>query len=100
MSVWLTAARVAAGLNVVLLVALSYVWATNYRRHGATHTLGLLVFGVVLLVENALWVGLYTLVPDFYGWFTVTSGLVQAGVTMLCGLELVALLFLARVTLT
>lgn len=98
MSLWLDAARVAAGANVVLLVALGRIWLRNYRRHGADHTLGLLVFAAFLLLENLLWLYLYVLRGDFVGWFDATSGGVQASVTMLCALELVALLVLARIT--
>ena len=99
MGVWLDLARAAAAANVVLLVALGSVWLRNYRRHGAQHTLGLLVFAAFLLVENALWLYFYVFHAAFVGWF-VNSGLdVRVGVTFLCGFELVALLFLARITL-
>lgn len=98
MSLWLDAARAAAGLNVVLLGALGFVWLRNYRAHGARHTLGLLVFAAFLLVENLLWLFLYVVHPGFVGWFVHATWDVQAGVTMLCGLELVALGFLARIT--
>jgi len=99
MSLWLDAARIAAGLNVVVLAALGAVWFRNYRQHGAAHTLGLLVFAAFLLLENLLWLYLYVLRDDFVGWFVATGPDVQAGITMLCGLELVALAFLARITL-
>jgi len=99
MTVWGTVATVAAGLNLLLLAVLTAVWARNYRQHGAAHTLGLVVFGAFLVLENAVWVVLYTLVPDFYGWMDVTTPEVQMGVAALCGLELVAVLFLARITL-
>jgi hypothetical protein len=98
MSLWLDAARVAAGANVLLLVVLGWVWLGNYRRHGAAHTLGLLVFAGFLLLENLLWLYLYLPGGDLAGWFAVTGAGVQASVTMLCGLELVALLLLARIT--
>lgn len=98
MSAWLDLARVAAGVNVLLLVALGAVWFRNYRRHGAAHTLGLVVFAAFLLVENLLWLYLYVLRSDFVGWYAETSADVQMGMAMLCGLELVALAFLARVT--
>jgi hypothetical protein len=99
MAVWLDVARVAAGANVVLLLALGTVWFRNYRDHGASHTLALLVFAAFLLVENALWIGLYVFHPTFVRWFLATTVDVQVGMTLLCGLELVALAFLTNVTL-
>ncbi|WP_313696193.1 hypothetical protein [Halorarum halobium] len=99
MTIWLEAARVAAGVNTLLLLALGTVWLRNYRRHGAEHTLGLLVVAGFLLVENLLWLYFYLAHPAFIGWFVASGADVQAGVTMLCGLELVALAFLARLTL-
>lgn len=98
MSLWLEVARVAAAVNAVLLLALGSVWLRGYRDHGASHTLGLVVFAAFLLVENALWLGLYLLHDGFVGWFENTTPDVQAGMAMLCGLELVALLVLARIT--
>jgi hypothetical protein len=98
MSIWLDLARVTAAANLALLAVLGGVWLRNYRAHGASHTLGLLVFAAFLLVENALWLYLYVLHPDFVGWFSAAGGDVQVGVTMLCGLELLALLVLVRIT--
>lgn len=98
MNVWLEAARVAAGVNLLLLVALGSVWLRNYRQHGARHTLGMLVFAAFLVVENALWLYFYALHPSFIGWFVNANAEVQVGMTLLCGLELVALAFLARIT--
>jgi hypothetical protein len=98
MTLWLDAARAAAGANVLVLLALESIWLRGYRRHGARHTLGPLVVAAFLLVENALWLYLYVLHPGFVGWFVATGPDVQAGVTMLCGLELVALIVLARIT--
>lgn len=98
MSRWLDVARVAAGVNVVFLLGLGSVWLRNYRRHGASHTLGLLVFAGFLLVENLLWVGLYVFHDGFVGWFLATTTDVQIGMALLCGLELLALAFLVRIT--
>lgn len=98
MSLWLDLARVAAGVNVVLLLALGSVWLRNYRRHGASHTLGLLVVGGFLLVENGLWLYFYVLHDGYVGWFAGTSPDVQVGMVLLCGLETVALAALVRLT--
>ena len=98
MGLWLDLALAAAAANVLLLVALGSVWLGGYRRHGASHTLGLLVFAAFLLVENVLWLYFYALHPAFIGWFVNATTDVQVGLTLLCGLELVALLFLARIT--
>ncbi|WP_255151200.1 hypothetical protein [Halorarius halobius] len=98
MSLWLDAARVAAAVNVLLLLGLGWVWLQGYRRHGAQHTLAMLVVAAFLLVENALWLYFYLVHPAFIGWFTETTVEVQAGMTLLCGLELVALAFLAYIT--
>lgn len=98
MTVWLDVARATAGVNVLLLLALGSVWLRNYRQHGARHTLGLLVVGAFLLVENALWLYFYLVHPAFIGWFVGADADVQVGMAMLCGLELAALAFLARIT--
>lgn len=98
MAFWLNVALVAAALNAGLVIVLGSVWLRNYRRHGASHTLGLIVVAAFLLVENALWLYFYLLHPAFRGWFTATTGDVQIGMTLLCGLELIALLALARIT--
>ncbi|QLG64228.1 hypothetical protein [Halorarum salinum] len=99
MTVLLDVARAAAGVNVLLLLVMGWVWLGNYRRHGASHTLGFLVVGAFLLVENVLWLYFYLAHPAFVGWFVDAGTDVQAGMTMLCGLELVALVVLARITL-
>mgnify|MGYP006287125375 CR=1 FL=1 len=60
MSLLLDVARVAAGANVVMLLALGYIWASNYRRIRSKQTLGALVFTTLLLAENALALYYYT----------------------------------------
>ena len=98
MSVWLTVALFAAGLNVLLLSILGWIWLGNYRLHGASHTLGLLVFAAVLFVQNLLWLYFYGLHPSFINWFLNTGTDVQLGLMALCGLETIALLVLFRIT--
>ena len=98
MSLWLDAALAAAGLNLALLAVLTWVWTGNYRRHGARHPLGLLVFGGFLFVENALWLYFYGIHSGFVGWYVNSGVEIQAGLLALCGLETVALVVLARLT--
>lgn len=98
MSVWLSLGLVAAGVNLALLSVLTAVWGQNYRQHRARHTLGLLVFAGFLVVQNALWLYFYGLHPDFIGWYVNAGADVQIGVTGLCGLEMVALGALFRIT--
>jgi hypothetical protein len=98
MSVLLQIARGAAVLNILLLGILSYVWGGNYRRHGASHTLGLLTFAAFLVVQNVLWLYLYVGNDTFVDWFLLSGPDIQWGVTGLCGLQTVALLFLTRIT--
>ncbi|MFB6188685.1 MAG: hypothetical protein ABEI57_02265 [Halapricum sp.] len=99
MSVWMTVAEAAAVVNLLLLGALGSVWFRNYRRHGASHTLAYLVFAVFLFVENALWLYLYVFNDAFSGWYSVTTSTIQLSMALLCGLETVALIAVARITL-
>jgi hypothetical protein len=99
MTLWLDLARIAATGNLVLLGILGWVWSKNYRQHQAQHTLGLLVFAAFLVIQNFLWLYYYVVHPGFIGWFVAASPDLQIGITLLCGLELAALLFLTRLTL-
>lgn len=66
MSLWMYSATAFAGLNVLLLLVLTYVWGTNYRRFRTAMTLGFVCFGVVLLVENLLAVYFFVGMVEFY----------------------------------
>ncbi len=61
MSLTLDAARIAAALNVVLLLGLIGIWVRNYREIRSPMTLGSVVFAVLLLAENGLALYYYTL---------------------------------------
>jgi hypothetical protein len=52
MSLVLDAARVAAALNILLLLGLIAVWVRTYREIRAPLTLGSIVFATFLLAEN------------------------------------------------
>lgn len=98
MSTALTIARVATGVNALLLLALLYAWAQSYREVRASHTLGLLVFGGLLFLQNALAFYLYNFHPVFRTWLDTAAALPQSGMMALSVLELLALGFLVRVT--
>jgi len=53
MSVWL-GLGLAARVDLILLVLVDSVWVRNYRQHGASRTLRLLVFGAFLAAQNAV----------------------------------------------
>ena len=95
MGTWITVAAVLAGVNVCLLVALTAVWARNYREFRTGMVAGLVAFGAVMLLENA--VALYF----FFSMRMLYSGDpgVQQAVAVLRGLEALALVFLTYVTM-
>jgi hypothetical protein len=93
MGVWGDAAQLAAGINIVVLLALCTVWARNYRQFRSKHALGLLVFGVLMLAENGL--GLYFLTIDP---MLMMEGIKQQAQTTLRLLMTAAFMFLAWIT--
>lgn len=54
MSGLMATASVVAGLNILLLLVLTGIWLRNYRTFRTALVLGLSIFGLVLLLENAL----------------------------------------------
>lgn len=100
MSIWVDVARVSAGANIVLLGVLGYVWGRNYLQFRTKHTLGLLVFSIFLLAENALALFMYVLDPTLSGWFsTQVPVIVWRLMLLLHVFETVGLAFLTWVTL-
>ncbi len=98
MSILLDLARGAAAVNILILLSLVYVWGTGYRQHGASHTLGLLVFAAFLVFQNLLWILLYGFDSGFIDWFLRSDFDRQLAITGLCGVQTIALIFIARVT--
>ena len=98
MTVWADVSRAAMGVNVVLLLGLCAVWARNYRRFGSKHTLGLLLFGLLLLGENALGLYYFVMHARLAGWFGGLPGLSATAMMVLVVLETVAIAFLVWVT--
>ncbi len=90
-----TIATAFSGGNLVLLGILSYVWLQNYRRFRTPLVLGLLVFSVVLMLENLVAVLFFFTEEMLYGYELV----VHRVMLVLRGLQFVALLALVYVTL-
>ena len=70
MSLWFDVVRVAAGLNVLLLAVLAYVWGRNYLDIRSKHSLGLLIFAVFLLLENLFGLYIFMVDPLLSSWFS------------------------------
>jgi hypothetical protein len=89
----LDVARAAAAVNVVLLLALGYVWANNYRQIRSQQTLGTLLFALLLLAENGM---------ALYYYFSAVSLPLPAiqAMMVLNLLETAAIAFLTYVTYT
>lgn len=100
MTLWVDAARVATALNVLMLAVLAVVWGRNWLRLRSKHTLGLLTFGLLLLVENALSFYYYMVDPALVGWFSTSVPAVAWRVMLAVHVvETVAIAFLVWVTL-
>lgn len=96
MAVWLNATAVLAGVNVVLLLALLSVWFKNYRKFGTMLVLGLIAFGVVMLIENLMAIYFFAFSMKMLFSMDIT---VQKAVMVLRSLQFVALVFLTWVTM-
>lgn len=51
---WVTTAIALAGVNIVLLGTVGFVWISNYREFRTPLLLGLVGFAAVMLVENVM----------------------------------------------
>lgn len=84
-----------AGLNVLLLAALTTVWVRNYRTFRTPTVAGLAAFGGVLLIENVAAIYFYLSTRMLYS----GDPLATRAVLALRALELVAVAFLTYVTM-
>jgi phosphoglycerol transferase MdoB-like AlkP superfamily enzyme len=99
MSLWVDIARIATGLNLVLLLGLAYIWGRNFAELRTKHPLGLLVFSLFLLAENAFALYYYLLDPTLSVWFnTQVPVIAWRAMMVLHVLETAGLLFLTWVT--
>lgn len=94
----MTALAIATGfaaLSLVLLVVLTAIWVRNYREFRTPLILGLVVFALVLLLENATAIYFFFSMRMLYA----ADPTVQTSVAVLRGLQFVALCFLTWATL-
>lgn len=99
MSLWFDVARVAHALNVLLLLGLGYVWVRNYLEFRSKHTLGLLLFSVFLLAENAFALYIYFVDGTLSVWFaSEVPDIAWQAMMVLPALEALGLGFLLWVT--
>ena len=98
MALWFDVTRLATGLNLLLLGALSYVWLRNYLRLRAHFASGLLVFGVLLLLQNGFAAYIYVVDPTTSGWFATIPARYNLAIMVLTVLQTAALLALAWIT--
>lgn len=83
-------------LSIVLLGVLAGVWIREYREVGSPLVLGLLMFILVLLVENSVALYFYFATMET---LYVDDPAVRTLVAVMRALQLVALVFLAYVSL-
>jgi hypothetical protein len=100
MSIWFDVARVTAGLNILLLAVLLSVWGRNYLDLRSKHALGLMVFAVLLLLENLVALYIYLLDPTLSVWFSsAVPPIAWRGMMSLHVLETVGVGFLVWITM-
>ena len=93
--------QVFAVLNILLLAGLLYIWGSNWWRLRSKHTLGLALFCVFLLAENAAAAYLFILDPTLNDWITNSDAVPRPAQITLAGLRLMefgGLAFLSWVT--
>ncbi|MWV65620.1 hypothetical protein GRS48_12435 [Halorubrum sp. JWXQ-INN 858] len=96
---WIDVARISVAMNLVMLLALTWIWARNYRSFRSKHALGLAVFGTVLLAQNALSLYFYLYHPVLAAWFaTDMPPLAWRANIVVHAFQTVALAFLLWVT--
>jgi hypothetical protein len=87
-------------LNVLLLAVLLFVWGRNYLDLRSKHALGLLVFAVLLLLENAVALYIYLLDPTLSVWFSsAVPAIAWRGMMSLHVLETAGIAFLVWITM-
>lgn len=73
MAVLIDVMHVFTVLNLLLLISLGYVWGRNFLQFRSKHTLGLLVFAVLLGLENALGIYFFVFDPVLSTWINAAK---------------------------
>lgn len=55
-----------AGLNTILLAGLLYLYSRIFRKSRALYTVGLIIFALALLLQNAMTVFAYLTMAPFF----------------------------------
>lgn len=100
-SLLVTVVRVLAVVNIVLLLGLGYVWGRNWLELHSKHSLGMLLFALFLLGENALAAYFFIVHPTLSGWIAnpeLVPGVAQGAMLFLRAFEFAGLVFLSWVT--
>lgn len=93
--------RVLTVLNMLVLLGLATVWGRNWWELRSKHALGLLLFAVLLIGENALGAYLFMLDPTVSAWVgnpELVPPPAQMAMAAFRVLEFGGLLFLSWVT--
>lgn len=98
MALWVDLLRIFTGLNVLLLLGLSYIWVRNALQFRSKHTFGLALFAIFLLLENAMTGYLFALNPKLSGWIAGIALIAQQTLAILKFLEFLGLLVLTYTT--
>lgn len=99
MSLWFDIARLSAGINVVLLSVLLFIWGRNYLEFRSKHTFGLGIFALFLLAENTLSLYVYIVDPTLSAWFaSEVPDIAWQAMMALHVLETIGLAFLVWIT--
>jgi len=98
MTLWVDVARVAIGINLLLLLSLVYVWGRNYAELRSPLALGLVLFGTFLFLENGMAFYFYFLEETLRVWVESVPTIAQTAMTLLRVCETVALVFLTWTT--
>lgn len=98
MALWFDLTRLLTVLSIGLLLGLSIVWARNYRTLHTRFTLGFLLFGGFLLIENGYALYIYVLDPTTSHWFAEIPQRYNAAIMTITLLEFAALVVLSWMT--